>query len=271
MKKYYNFILERQESLRYYAFDVDDNLLFMSTKIHMDKKVNNEWIPVDVSTEKFAIVRNDNENYRIRNNNPQEAFAEFRDNGPRGNNAFLEDWIEAVNDKKFGPSWESFISCLVNGSLFAIITSRGHEPETIKSAVLWTIDNVLSKRQYDILLSNLSKFNRLFNVNPNKMISHYLNDCTFCGIQSKYYTNLFGNVSAEEAKSKGIQLFAKHIDELTNKIGYRAILGFSDDDPKFVDSIKNLMRNELSLKYINMGLSIVDTGNKGYKKEIIRK
>ena len=77
--------------LHYYALDWDDNILHMPTKILMDKKVGEEWAPTEVSTAQFAEVRNDQENYRIRNNNPIEAFSEFRDTGIRGDNAFLED------------------------------------------------------------------------------------------------------------------------------------------------------------------------------------
>ena len=116
--------------LHYYALDWDDNILHMPTKILMDKKVGTEWQPVSVSTAQFAEVRNDKDNYRLRNDNPTEAFSEFRDTGLRGNEAFLQDVKIAVSKKAYAPSWEAFIKCLSEGALFAIITARGHEPES---------------------------------------------------------------------------------------------------------------------------------------------
>ena len=68
-----------QLELHYASFDWDDNILHMPTKIHMDKLINGKWTPISISTEEFAIVRNDRENYRIRNNDTVVAFAEFRD------------------------------------------------------------------------------------------------------------------------------------------------------------------------------------------------
>jgi hypothetical protein len=35
--------------LLYYAFDWDDNILVMPTKIHMEKRVGDRWIPTTVS------------------------------------------------------------------------------------------------------------------------------------------------------------------------------------------------------------------------------
>ena len=49
--------------MRSYIFDWDDNILHMPTKIKMDKKEGSNWVPVDVSTEEFALVRT-NPDYR---------------------------------------------------------------------------------------------------------------------------------------------------------------------------------------------------------------
>jgi len=74
--------------LHYFAFDWDDNILHMSTTILMDKKEGDKWIPVEVSTSEFATLRNDIDNYRLRNNDPIIGFSGFRDTGPRGSNDF---------------------------------------------------------------------------------------------------------------------------------------------------------------------------------------
>ena len=43
--------------LRMYMNDWDDNLLFMPTKIRMEKKVDKKWVEVWVSTLEFSEVR----------------------------------------------------------------------------------------------------------------------------------------------------------------------------------------------------------------------
>ena len=132
IKKFYQYIKEDtsgDKQLLYYAFDWDDNILSMPTVIHMDHLIDGDWVPEDVSTADFAKVRGDSENWRVINGDPAAAFSEFRDNGPRGMNAFLEDVKKAISMKRFGPAWSDFIECLSNGSVFAIITARGHESE----------------------------------------------------------------------------------------------------------------------------------------------
>ena len=74
---------QNRECLLYYAFDWDDNILYMPTKIHMEHKIDGEWIPESVSTHQFSMVRGDSENWRILSGNPEVAFSEFRDNGSR--------------------------------------------------------------------------------------------------------------------------------------------------------------------------------------------
>ncbi len=92
--------------MKNYAFDFDDNIFHMPTKIKMDKKDGDNWIPYDVEPAEFALIRSDKENYRIRDNDPNQAFDEFVDFGPRGNKAFLEDIIIAFDNNNFGPSFE---------------------------------------------------------------------------------------------------------------------------------------------------------------------
>ena len=78
IKRFNQFISESKTSeyLLYYAFDWDDNILNMPTKIHMEHLVDGQWIPTEVSTAEFAEVRNDKDNWKI---NYANAFIEFND------------------------------------------------------------------------------------------------------------------------------------------------------------------------------------------------
>lgn len=253
-------------TLRYFAFDWDDNILHMPTKILMDEKRDGEWVPdLEVSTEDFAIKRHDTENFRIRNNNPQDAFKEFRDTGSRGGDAFLQDTIEALNKSKKAPAWNDFLQCLSEGAIFSIITARGHERESIKKGVEYIIDNVLTKTSSpfpryslaDVMMQQLKKFRYYFDENSEEekfdgaisqhpMVQEYLKHCDFFGVSSDGFAQQFGAASAsnpEEAKIKAIEYCIEKClswaEQLEEKLNVKVIVkfGMSDDDPKNMASV----------------------------------
>lgn len=272
--------------LRYWAFDWDDNILDMPTKILMDRKVGNGWKPVEVSTAEFAQVRNDVENYRIRNGSPAEAFSEFRDTGIRGTNAFIDDVEHCIADGHFAPAFEDFLECLSEGGIFAIITARGHEPASIKSGVEYIIDNVLTQRpgtvkgmtKADEMFQNLKKFKYWFEgqggdshkitgkPSSHPLIQEYLSHCDYFGVSSESFARKFsgGSVQAPEESKKQALIYsinrcfeyAKQLEEIMNR-PVRVTYGMSDDDPKTSQHIKDLFRditNEDSelTKYISL-------------------
>lgn len=247
--------------MHFYAFDWDDNILHMPTKILMDKKEGDSWIPVDVSTAEFTIVRNAPD-YRIRNNDAGLAFSEFRDTGSRGSDAFLEDTKLAIKLNKKGQSWGAFIKCLSDASLFAIITARGHEPDSIRRAVEWIIDNELSEEEQFYMYSHCLKFSYWFDphsstsypriakgqFSQNKLIQDYLDSCSFYGVSSKSFAQEFGAASAsnpEQAKQSALDKFIERCNEYGQKIGAKSVsIGFSDDDPKNVEHIKKFFKEK---------------------------
>lgn len=273
-------------TLRYWAFDWDDNILDMPTKILMDQKVSDNWLPVEVSTAEFAKVRTDVENYRIRNNSAAEAFSEFRDTGSRGDSAFIEDVEHCISESHFGPAFEKFLKCLSEGGIFAIITARGHAPQSIRQGVEYVIDNVLASRpgsvsgmtMADEMFQNLKKFKYWFEgqggeqykigstPSQNPLVQEYLNHCDYFGVSSDSFAKKFsgGSVQApEESKKQGLLYsinkcfeFAKQLESIMNRT-IRVTYGMSDDDPKTSKSIIQLFSDitnedtELS-KYISL-------------------
>ena len=45
------------DKIRGYSFDWDDNILFMPTKIKLEKKDGLNWVPINVSTEEFCRIK----------------------------------------------------------------------------------------------------------------------------------------------------------------------------------------------------------------------
>jgi hypothetical protein len=239
--------------LMFYAFDWDDNILYMPTKIHMENLIGGEWIPTDVSTSEFAEVRGDSDNWRILNNNPDDAFSEFRDIGPRGDSAFISDMKSSISNRKFGPAWEDFLECLRNGSLFSIITARGHESNSMRLGIEWIVDNILTESDLYEMYNNLLKFAYLFKSegkferilkdkpSNNELVSLYLDECEFIGVSAPSRGGSPSN--PEIAKEEALLAFKSKIDSLVNNIGAKAKIGFSDDDIKNVKHIEDLIDN----------------------------
>lgn len=249
--------------VKYYAFDWDDNILYMSTVIHMERKEGDKWTLEDVSTAKFAKVRSDIENWRYPDNDPEKAFSDFRDYGPNGPTIFLEDTKKSIEAGKFGPSWDDFIECLTSGALFAIITARGHDSETMQEAVAWIIDNVLTEEEVYSMYNNLIKFNYLFGPNEviedrvikgkpseNKLVKKYLDNCDFIGISNP---KRGGSVrDPEKAKETTLLEFHDKINRFASNRGFKAVIGFSDDDVKNAKHIEDLYTNLNKERFANI-------------------
>lgn len=265
MKNYTEFLLEkiRLGTLKYYMFDWDDNILVMPTVIHLEENIDGEWVDKDVSTKEFAELRQDiysedNPDIRLKGNDPNQAYCEFRDFGPRGGDAFYLDSLKSIKTMGFGPVWEDFIECLVSGSIFMIITARGHEPSSIRKIIEWIIFDYLTTEQKEIMEKNLIEFSNEFgwdekHWNFNDIVKSYLDMCDFFGITSNFFIKKF-NTEGETGKPEKYKMLAtKYFSNKINEFGKIALknvkVGFSDDDLKTAIKVNNYIRNELSLDF----------------------
>jgi len=267
MFNYKRFLLEKLSDsvLEYYMLDWDNNILNMSSIIHVDYFQDGKWIPKDLSSSEFAEIRTlirkrndeDQTGWGLRNNNYDDTFDSFRDN-KNGISTFITDSLEAISKKSFGPVWNKFIKCIVDGNVFMIITARGHEPETIKYVVRWIIFNYITNKQRKILEKNLRKFNVMFdfddsNLDFEQLIENYLEKCDFIGINSKFFKEKFGktgkSTTAEHYKAIAIRYFTEKINNFGLRIGKKVKVGFSDDDSITIQHVYKYMKNELSLDF----------------------
>ena len=256
----FNEAFSDRKELKYEAYDIDDNITINPTQIHMEHLVNGNWVPQDVSTSEFAEVRNDKENWRV----PDGAFSEFRDSGPRGDNAFIEDFTTAINTKSFGPSWDAFLKCLEEANLFAIITARGHEPETIKKGIEWVIDNYLNETQQFLLYSNCLKHAYIFNdknvdsydripkeqLTKTPLVKTYLDNCYYFGVSSTWFANEFGAANAdnpEKGKQAALDFFINKCNDYAEKINAKSVsISFSDDDKRNITHVEKFFHEKIT-------------------------
>ena len=257
-------------TLKYSIFDWDDNILYMPTKIYLDRMINGKWVPIETTANRFHDYIADNKT-RMRNNSYEETFEEQMDYGPRGDKSLLIDTIKAVKNESFGPSWDDFIQSLVDGRIFLIITARGHEPASIRKAVEWIIYNYLSDSQRHEMEENLLRFHKLFGDNPDGVIEYYLENCDFVGIMSDYFRKTFGVPDMKISqlvgygKSLVIKRFLNKIREYSKQLGFPVKVGFSDDRRRTVDDVIEFLSGEKSLDE-PIEYYVFDTSGKGKKK-----
>jgi hypothetical protein len=248
---------EMTPDMKYYAFDWDDNLLYMPTKIILKDDKGNE---VGMGTEEFAEYRSKigKENFEYKDKTIV-GFSEnpFRFFSTEGDKKFMVDALLA----KTGPAWSDFVECVNGGSVFSIITARGHSPETIAKTVKKLIEgsiNGISKQQ---LVKNLKKYNELANrfLEKNENVSDEQLVDFYVFKLNKYYPVTHGSGSAqnpEESKVEAMKEFQEYVKRISRIINVEPMfkddvsnrfvpkIGFSDDDLKNLKTMKKELEKD---------------------------
>ena len=246
---------EGTPDMKYYAFDWDDNIVHMPTKIMLKSENGDE---VGMSTDDFAEYRSEvGKKPFDYKGETIVGFAEdpFRNFRTAGDKDFLIDAMRA----KLGPAFNDFREAINNGSIFSIITARGHNPNTLKQAVYNYIVDGFNGIDKDQLVKNLKKY-RTFadedDMTDDELIKSYLE-------MNKYHPVSFGDeagaVNPEEAKVEAMEDFVSYIKGMAGVLNKKAFLkndvsnnfipkqptiGFSDDDIKNVEVMSKHFKNK---------------------------
>lgn len=237
---------------KYYAFDWDDNIMNMPTKIMV---VDENGVEVGLSTEDFAEYRHilGKEPFVYDGKNivgyAEGPFRFFREGGDQ---QFLKDVLLA----SFGPSWDDFVECINGGSIFSIITARGHNPNILKQAVYILIKNDIGGIDQEKLVQSLKDYREIAGEEmkgDDTMISDYLDMCRF-------YPVSFGTgaeANPEEGKINALREFIGYVKQISQQIGGKVLfkndvtnnfvipkIGFSDDDLKNIEKVKEFLNKE---------------------------
>lgn len=237
---------------KYYAFDWDDNVMNMPTKILV---IDDKGSEIGMSTDDFAEHRMDiGKNHFVYNGKKIVGFADnpFRYFRGEGESKFLDDVLTA----NFGPSWDDFVECINGGSIFAIITARGHNPRVLEEGVYRIIKNDIGGVDQEKLVESLKKYREISGEKYRddlSLIREYLNMCKFYPVS--YGTGAESN--PEEGKIKALKEFISYVKEKANEIGGKVLfkndvtnnfvipkIGFSDDDVRNVDKVKEFLSKE---------------------------
>jgi hypothetical protein len=247
VKEIINEIIQEKQTpvMKYYAFDWDDNLMFMPTKIYLK---DDKGKSVGMSTEDFAEYRTDigEEPFEYKGHTivsfDEEPFRDFRVSGDK---QFITDVMSAPT----GPAWDDFVEAVNNGSIFAIVTARGHTPSILKEGVYRLIKQNKYGLDSNQLAKNLLKYRDLADedkLSKDQLIRSYLDMCRFHPVS-------FGDGSAtnpEQGKIDAMEEFVGYVKNLSHSLQQKAFMknkisnyftpfiGFSDDDVRNVETMK---------------------------------
>jgi len=241
--------------MKYYAFDWDDNVVHMPTKIILK---NEDGDDIGMSTDDFAEYRHQigGEPFNYKGETivgySDEPFKNFQTPGDKD---FLVDAMRA----KLGPAFDDFREAINNGSIFSIITARGHNPNTLKEAVYNYIISGFNGIDKDELVKNLRKYrdiNDEEDLSDDELIKTYLNMNRYHPVS---YNDPEGAANPEEAKVRAMEKFVEYIKELSydldkkvylkkevsnNFIPTKPTIGFSDDDIRNVEVMKKHFKDK---------------------------
>ena len=242
-------------TMKYYAFDWDDNLMYMPTKIYLKDDKGNS---VGMSTEDFAEYRTKIGEKPFKYEG--HTIVDFDDNSFKnfrvlGDKLFMKDSMTAET----GPAWSDFVEAVNNGSIFAIVTARGHTPSVIRNSIYNLIKQNKNGLSSSELVKNLKKYRELSDeddLSNDELIKTYLDMC-------KYYPVTFGEGSAanpEELKVKYMKEFMTYVKQMSHQLQEKAFMknkisnyfnpfiGFSDDDIRNVNTMRKNFPNKDELK-----------------------
>ena len=246
---------EGTPDMKYYAFDWDDNIVHMPTKIILKTEDGDE---VGMNTDDFAEYRSEigKKPFKYKGETIV-GFAEkpFRNFRTEGDKDFLIDAMRA----KLGPAFNDFREAINNGSIFSIITARGHNPNTLKQAVYNYIIDGFHGISKDQLIKNLKKYRTFVDeddMSDDELIKSYLELCKFHPVS---FGDEQGATNPEEAKVRAMEEFVSYIKAMAGVLHKKAyiknkisnefvpeqpVIGFSDDDIKNVEVMSKHFKNK---------------------------
>jgi len=247
-------------TMKYYAFDWDDNLMYMPTSIRL---TDDEGNTVGMTTRDFAEYRDlvGKEPFEYEGHTivgpAKDAYVEF---GVTYDKQFLIDAMKSPT----GPAWSDFVEAVNNGSIFAIITARGHTPSVLRNAVYNLIQRNMHGLNKKELVKNLRKYRDIADeedLTDNELIKVYLGMC-------KWHPVTYGEGSAakpEKLKVSAMKQFMEYVKNLSQRLQEKAFMknkisnyftpyiGFSDDDLKNVETMKKHFDDESGLEIYHTG------------------
>lgn len=230
----------------FYFFDIDDNLLFLPTKLYLwNAETKAERA---VSSGEYAAIQNLLgrpglwQAWTVRD----KTFRDFRDVAgvASGKQQFLKDLSQAIKSGPGwqGPAWPLLVHCAKNSRAIAMVSARGHDPKTIKAAL-----RALVRRGHLKAVPPILGIYTVTNPNVRKRLKAADKNLTVPVIKKK---------AIMDAVREALERFGA-------KPPHR--FGMSDDDPNNVVLAISAMR-DCKLKYPDKRFFVINTNHEEHVK-----
>lgn len=279
---------------KYYIFDFDDNIVHMPTTtkvLHIESDETVEW-----TSEDYAKVKESDtfHQYEPIDGDWSKSYKDFGDlyMEPDEPNRFLRDINIALDSSQdcLGPSHRAFKKCLIEGHRFAILTARGHEPETLREGIRVLITRLLTLNELDLSMKNFNKIypdllldrihmikNRLSEETLYDILDDYLDHCYFIGISSpSFMQSQDMDLRSANFNGKSVALhdiidyfYRTTPDELKHDPTNPISIGFSDDDKINQQTVRQVIVDQLCHDYPEIKFCLYKTNDRGYIKEVL--
>lgn len=234
------------KSQSFYFFDIDDNLLFLPTKLYLwNAETKAERA---VTSGEFAAIQNllgrpgHWQSWAVRD----ETFRDFRDveGVARSKQQFLKD-LEIATTAGLGwqgPSWPMLVHCAKNGRAIAFVSARGHAPETIHTAL-----KALVKSQHLPAVPPILGIYTVTNPDVRRRLK---------ATSKKLSVPSIKKMAIKDAVTKALERYGAAPPHR---------FGMSDDDPNNVVLAISAMR-DCKLKYPDKRFFVINTNHEEYVK-----
>jgi hypothetical protein len=255
------------KAARGFAFDIDDNVLYLPTKIMLFNKKTGEQ--VGISTSKFAEVRStvglsgEFKDFELRGSTKDGSLRFFGDESDPNQNNILNDLKSAIANNQpsvwQGPAWNAFVRAMsspVTAAQSSFITARLHSPATIREAFLF-----LQKAGY---IQNVPRLENIFPVSYPKFAPRFSNIATGAAsaadpsaLKAEVMKGLLDEIQARTVED-GAPLVVNQDGDGSSPLH---TWGFSDDDRgNYTTAIKVLSAEVAKGRWPNVKITIFYTG-----------
>ena len=270
LKRIGGLLKEQNNSIRAYSFDWDDNILRMPTTIKMLKKTSGGWDPIEVGTDEFALVR-DNEDYKLSDG----AFDNFINE-----ESFLVDLQKALSTEAFAPSFSKFKEALIYANPISIITARGHNPRVLRKGMDLVISSTFTESELGKMLDNIQQtYPELNGKSSETILKTYLDSHEYHTVTSEIFTNKFGleggsAANPEENKKIALRDYVTNIvskaSQMVNAGDDKLSVGFSDDDLGNINAIIPFIKEVLQVEFPDVDFVVYDTSEGGMNTIVLK-
>ncbi len=248
----------QQGGRSFYFFDFDENIAFLNTSTVIFHKKTNQT--KNLTGKEFSIFQKDigvkglYKDYKIEPNDETGSFRNYRDQKiPKflellgKKQSFISDLaltIKSADRAWQGPSWSCFYHAVYNKRPIALITARGHSPETIREGI-----------------KQLVKHN-LLPYEPNYLgiypVNHPETKAALIGDETTKDVSFLKKLAIKDAYNKAIEIYGDKPHRF----------GMSDDCRFNIETITEAMQ-ELKTENPKVSFFVIETsGGKYIKKEL---